>query len=414
MATLEQRGKRFRVTFHYLGERHRFSLKTQNSGEAESCRARVEENLRLLERGRLEMPPDAEMGTFLLSDGRLNKPPELAKSLTVRQLSKEYQDAIRIGALEENTRYTISIHFVHLIETFGDDFRLVELSGAALQKHVNRRSECDGRHKRKLSGQTIRKEIATFASAFQWAISSGLVNSTFPKDGLKYPKLTAKVHFRTRAEIEAMTHRGGMSEAQTNDLWESLFLTRQEIDEVLELIRVNAVQPWVYPMAVTAVHTGLRRSELVRLQISDVQFENGTIHVSEKKRARGKSTFRTVPISPLLEGVLKEWLAKYSGGNYLFPPCDSRSRRKSSSISPSVTPPEAHDHLRRALAKTNWSGIRGWHTFRHTFASNCAAAGVPEYLVGGWMGHQTQEMIQRYRHLFPSKQKQAIALVFGS
>jgi hypothetical protein len=29
------------------------------------------------------------------------------------------------------------------------------------------------------------------------------------------------------------------------------------------------------------------------------------------------------------------------------------------------------------------------------------------------MGHQTEEMVRRYRHLFPDQQRQAIARVFG-
>jgi len=29
------------------------------------------------------------------------------------------------------------------------------------------------------------------------------------------------------------------------------------------------------------------------------------------------------------------------------------------------------------------------------------------------MGHQTEEMVRRYRHLFPTKQREAICLVFG-
>ena len=49
----------------------------------------------------------------------------------------------------------------------------------------------------------------------------------------------------------------------------------------------------------------------------------------------------------------------------------------------------------------------------HSFASNCAAAGVDQRVIDEWMGHQTEEMVRRYRHLFPSQQRQAINLVFG-
>ena len=40
-------------------------------------------------------------------------------------------------------------------------------------------------------------------------------------------------------------------------------------------------------------------------------------------------------------------------------------------------------------------------------------AGIDQRLINGWVGHQTPEMVKRYRHLIPSQQRQAIAEVFG-
>jgi hypothetical protein len=33
--------------------------------------------------------------------------------------------------------------------------------------------------------------------------------------------------------------------------------------------------------------------------------------------------------------------------------------------------------------------------------------------IDAWMGHQTEEMRKRYRHLFPDQQQAALASVFG-
>ena len=75
MASLERRGKKFRLVFRYAGRKFQHPLRTGSEREATACLERVEENIRLLERGRLELPPDADLPTFLLSDGRLNGPP---------------------------------------------------------------------------------------------------------------------------------------------------------------------------------------------------------------------------------------------------------------------------------------------------------------------------------------------------
>jgi hypothetical protein len=59
MASLELRSDRFRIVFRVGGKKLHASLKTTDQREAEGCLARLEENLRLMERGRLVPPPDA-------------------------------------------------------------------------------------------------------------------------------------------------------------------------------------------------------------------------------------------------------------------------------------------------------------------------------------------------------------------
>lgn len=62
MALLEQRGDKFRIGFRIRGEMFRVNLKATEPKEADGCHARLEENLQLFERGRLEVPPGAELG----------------------------------------------------------------------------------------------------------------------------------------------------------------------------------------------------------------------------------------------------------------------------------------------------------------------------------------------------------------
>ena len=57
--------------------------------------------------------------------------------------------------------------------------------------------------------------------------------------------------------------------------------------------------------------------------------------------------------------------------------------------------------------------IRGWHVFRHSFISACASRGIDQRLIDEWVGHTTEEMRRRYRHLYPSVQRQALDSVFG-
>jgi integrase len=119
-------------------------------------------------------------------------------------------------------------------------------------------------------------------------------------------------------------------------------------------------------------------------------------------------------MSALLEQVLREWLAQHPGGQMLF--CHQlqvvRSKKRRTEPGP-LTRNEANDHFKRTVAGSKWSVLRGWHVLRHSFVSNCAARGVDQRMIDEWVGHQTEEMRKRYRHLFPDQQRRAIRSVFG-
>lgn len=69
MASLEpdKASGRFHIRLRYGGVSYKRSLKAAGQQEANSVLGWVEETLRLLERGRLEIPPDAAPGVFILS-----------------------------------------------------------------------------------------------------------------------------------------------------------------------------------------------------------------------------------------------------------------------------------------------------------------------------------------------------------
>ena len=104
MAWLERRGKRFRVVFRFKDQRFLAILKTTDTKEAEACLGRVEENLRLVERGRLTVPDGADLGLFLLSDGKLEQPVSLARTVRLAELFATYQSQFTAGAKEVITR----------------------------------------------------------------------------------------------------------------------------------------------------------------------------------------------------------------------------------------------------------------------------------------------------------------------
>ena len=160
-------------------------------------------------------------------------------------------------------------------------------------------------------------------------------------------------------------------------------------------------------MMVTAAFTGARRSELIRSQRSDFNFDTRILTIRERKRKRGEASTRQVPITPQLLKVVKHWFDTYHpGGKYSFATPDAGTGRQ-------VTRDKAHDRFRSALDGGVWENVRGWHCLRHSFISNLACAGIDQRFIDEFVGHTTEEMRKRYRHLFPDAKHEALSRVFG-
>ena len=168
---------------------------------------------------------------------------------------------------------------------------------------------------------------------------------------------------------------------------------------------------------------------------------SGWVTIRERKKVHGTKTTRRVPISAKLQMVLRQWLSKHPGGEALF--CHNarvdRSKKRSMttghkwknrpkrqgdrsatvSYRPAVavsalTKDEMHDHFKRTLAGSKWNGLRGWHALRHSFVSCLATEGVDQRLIEEWCGHMDEATSRRYRHLYPSKQKEVFQAVFNA
>lgn len=407
MAALQQRSSgRFRIIFCFGGKRHFVSLKTRNAKEAEANRVRVEENLRDLERGRLSLPLGANLGLFLLSDGRLSHAPVIEKSFSLNELFDAYERDFPAGTKEANTRSTEKIHVKHFRRILDGSTSLSVISTATLQRYVDKRTSEKGRDGKSISHQTIKKEIGTLASIWnRFAIPRGFVKDASPTKGLVYRKGKGRPPFQSKAQIERQIARGGISLVEEASLWECLFLLPNEIDAVVEYVRVNAHHPSIYAMFFFAAHTGARRSEILRSRVDDIDFDADVITIREKKKDRSKDlTFRAVPLTPQLKQVLTGWFAVHPGGQMTF------CRKANVPISAQ----RAAKTFRMMVDDSPWKVLSGWHMFRHSFASNCAMKGIDQRLIDDWLGHQTEEMRKRYRHLLPGQQMKSLASVFSA
>jgi len=72
------------------------------------------------------------------------------------------------------------------------------------------------------------------------------VSGPAPTTGLIYAKARAKPSFQTREQIERQVARGGLSALEAKDLWSSLFLTLNQVQEMLAHVQARGGRPWVH------------------------------------------------------------------------------------------------------------------------------------------------------------------------
>ncbi len=364
----------FHIKFRYAGKQYRRSLKTIHRRTAESMACHVEEKIRLILSGRLELPDDA---------------------------------------VEPTSAKTAAVHVRHFDRLMGEKKPLRSTTTASLQAYVTARSKKKGK-RGTVSAATIRKEISTLGSLWSWAVGQGEISKPFPRSGLVFPKRTEKAPFQTVGQIHRQIHQRKLSDDDAAELWDAAYLNRTELQSVLDHVKQTATHDFLYPMCLLAAHTGARRSEVCRCLTRDIDLKESTITIRERKRSKSARTTRVVPLSAFLNAELKTWMKKKPESPYLFPEVHDCFRiRKEQQEDGAMQPDEASHHLNIVLSGSDWSNLRGWHVFRHSFISNCATQGVDQRFIDAWVGHQTDEQRRRYRHLFPDSQKQAIDSVFS-
>jgi len=416
----EQHG-RYRIRFDFGGQSYNRSL-GKISGEADEARAdaeatltRVEKTLGLLRDGFLVMPDNADHARFIITGGKETGRPKLATVRTLQDLFDSAAAHTPTGAKEENTLKTDGLHRKHLLRLLGGRTLLRTLKPSTLQAYIASRSSETYRGA-KVSAQTIQKEVGRLRADWNLVAALNLLDGLgeSPTKRLQYPKDSAKPPFRTKEQIEAIFARGGLTTAAQAELWESLFLRVSEIEEVLEFVRQKASYPFVYPMFAFVAYTGARRSEMIRSRIEDIDFGAKLVRVREKKRDRKKEvTFRHVDMCDPLARILRAWFdGDHPGGPYTINQ-PRKTRMKDRKAWVPMTKDEARHHFEVPLAGSKWAVIPGFHCFRHSFASNAALRNVPAAQIDAWMGHQTEEMRDRYRHLFPEQGRDAIESLFG-
>jgi integrase len=237
------------------------------------------------------------------------------------------------------------------LQPFFGGKRLAEITPLLIERYKRTRKE-QGR-----SEVTINRELAFLKNLFTQAIAWNKAT----ENPVKQVRLFREDNARTR------------------------FLTEEEESRLLA--QCNAQ---LEPLVITALHTGFRKSELLSLQWSHVDFRHRLIKVEAAYTKTYEA--RSIPMNETLTARLKQ--LKMHGGH---DPMASVFRYR-----------QMTKTFARAVARAGLTDFT-FHDLRHTFASRLVMAGVDLATVKELMGHKHITMTLRYAHLAPGHKRSAIA-----
>ena len=263
---------------------------------------------------------------------------------------------------------------------FGGDRELISIGVSDLQAFLIWLQERPGRKGNKsLSGGTQRHYLNALSNLYRRAQAEGVVPPGYNPVAAMLEKPSAKREEARWLEV----HEGALL------LESALRYKPQDATRAL---------PFAHALIATFLLTGGRKSEVLGLQVSDVNFERKTVtfRPNDFRRLKTETSFRVVPLWPQLAEILRAHLrTNQIAGGLLFPSPATRNLVVD---------------LRKQLDAI--AGRAGWQPaeirtkmFRHTYCSARlqtldGGAPVSPYTVAKELGHGGMSLVNRvYGHL---------------
>jgi integrase len=163
------------------------------------------------------------------------------------------------------------------------------------------------------------------------------------------------------------------------------FLDDAEREPLLQACK-SSDNPYLYPVVVLALSTGMRQAEIMNLKWTDIDLQRGRIVLQETKNGER----RVVPITGLALRELKSLdKTKHKDLGFVFPSKHAHQ------------PIDLRFPWEKALKAAGIEDFR-FHDLRHSAASYLAMNGASLAEIAEVLGHKTLSMVKRYAHLSES------------
>ena len=180
---------------------------------------------------------------------------------------------------------------------------------------------------------------------------------------------------------------------QREDAEEVEFLREEEIEPLLD-----ACPPHTRAVVIVALHTGMRRGELLNLQWRDVDFKNGDKGLIMVRKSKNHD-IRYIPMNALVRETLQTLPRNIAAGkeeSFVFAKSTGEGLKS------------IRNGFEGAVRRCKLGKHIRFHDLRHTFASHLVMKGVDLRTVAKLMGHRDIRVTMRYAHLAPDHLQAAV------
>jgi integrase/recombinase XerD len=178
---------------------------------------------------------------------------------------------------------------------------------------------------------------------------------------------------------------------------EKLAFTNEELQSLFEVITDNIIRRIV----LFGLYTGCRLSEILNLQIKDLDFSKKVLIIRNKPDFKTKTgKIRQIPISESLQKLINASIYQ-NESNYLFS-FDGIKRLNKDFVS---------QKFKKYLRKAELPEKYHFHCLRHTFITNLIKNGVPINFVKELAGHTEIQTTMGYVHIEVEDLRNAVNLI---
>ena len=246
-------------------------------------------------------------------------------------------------------------------------------------------------YKENLKGTTVVSYHANIRQALDYAVKTELINSN-PATRVDRPK----------AEQYIASH-----------------YNQEELNRLFEVVKDTIME---VPVCIAAFY-GLRRSEVLGLKWDAIDFENKTITIKHKvvtvfdddpdsksatklmtkDRTKNKSSYRTLPLVPDIENILKYAKKMQEYHQSICKKGYNLKYKDYICVNPlgELMKPDYVTHEFHDIVTNKDNGLRHirFHDLRHSCATLLQSKGVNLRFIQAWMGHSSYQTTERYANL---------------